>query len=100
MLRLVETDFTSAGKTDLCDRTPSSFLNVRKPDTLLSESRDLGLQIVTHEKEVVPVNLRRDEPPFLPEAARRSAIRGHRPQMQIRGHPGRRHDPPSHPCCI
>src|ERR1700736_512932 len=55
MLRLVEANFTSAGKTDLCDRAPSRFLQVRDADTLLSECGDLGLQVVTHEKEFVPL---------------------------------------------
>src|SRR5262245_13249112 len=57
MLGLVAADFTSAGKTDLCDRTPSGFLHIRHADTLLSECDDLRLQIVTHEKQFVPLNL-------------------------------------------
>src|SRR6266478_1624788 len=57
MLRLIQADFTSAGKTDLCDRTPSGFLHVRHTDTLLSECHDLGLQVVTHEIEFVPLTL-------------------------------------------
>src|SRR2546425_2758783 len=55
MLRLIQADFTSAGKTDLCDRTPSGFLHVRHTDTLLSECHDFGLQVVTHEIEFVPL---------------------------------------------
>jgi hypothetical protein len=57
MLRLVETHFASAGKPDLGDRTPSCFLHLRTPDALLPECRYLGLQIVTHEIEFVPVIL-------------------------------------------
>src|ERR1700680_273055 len=57
MLRLVETDHASARKPDLGDRTPSGFLHVRTPNALLSERPDLGLQIVTHEIELVPVIL-------------------------------------------
>src|SRR6266849_6821144 len=57
MLRLVETDHASARKPDPGDRTPSGFLHVRTPDALLSEARYLGLQIVTHEVEFVPVIL-------------------------------------------
>src|SRR5262245_15217192 len=57
MLRLVDADFTSAGKTDLCDRTPSGFLHFRHADTLLSECDDLRLQIVTHEKQFMPPTL-------------------------------------------
>src|SRR5258708_18103199 len=55
MLRLVKANVTSAGKTDLCDRTPSRFFHVCHADTLLSECDDLGFQIVTHEKEFVPL---------------------------------------------
>src|SRR3984885_14072180 len=57
MLRLVETDDASARKPDLGDRTPSGLLHVRTPNPLLSERQDLGLQIVTHEIELVPVIL-------------------------------------------
>src|ERR1700674_640884 len=41
MLRLVETHFTPARKTDLYDRTPSGVLHIRKPYTLLSEYHHL-----------------------------------------------------------
>src|SRR5438128_11183902 len=57
MLRLVETDYASTGKSDLGDRTPSGFLHVRTPDALVPECLHLGLQIVTHEIEFVPVIL-------------------------------------------
>jgi hypothetical protein len=56
MLRLVEADFTSPGKTDLRDRPPSGFLHVRHSDTLRSERDDLGLQVVTHQEEFVPLS--------------------------------------------
>src|SRR5262245_27061216 len=52
---LVEADLTSAGKTDLCNRTPSGFLHIRHADTLLPERDDLRLQIVAHEKQLVPL---------------------------------------------
>src|SRR5258707_7073733 len=55
MLRLVETDFASAGKPDHGDRAPSGFLHFRTADTLRRECRDLGLEIVTHEIELVLV---------------------------------------------
>src|SRR6266850_1117117 len=57
MLRLVKTDFASAGKPDLDDRTPSGFLHVRTPHTFLPKCRNLGLQIGAHEIEFVPVIL-------------------------------------------
>src|SRR6266853_286784 len=57
MLGLVEADFTSTGKADLCDRTPAGFLHSRHTDTLLFECDDLRLQIVTHEKQFVPLTL-------------------------------------------
>src|SRR5262245_29658401 len=55
MLWLVETDLPSAGKPDLDDGAPSGFLHVRAADALCGERRDLGLQVVTHEVELVPV---------------------------------------------
>src|SRR5215468_7783109 len=84
MLRLVEAHFTSAGQTDLGDRTPSGFLRVRHGDTLRSECDDLGLQIVTHQKEFVPLELlggmngqfcrrqREDQPPVTGVHCRKS----------------------------
>src|SRR5258706_1028286 len=57
MLGLVEADFTSAGKADLGDRPAAGFWHVRPGDTLLSECDDLRLQIVTHEKQFVPLTL-------------------------------------------
>src|SRR5262249_17491016 len=56
MLGLVEADLTSAGKTDLCNRTPPGFLHIRHADTLLSECDDLRLQIIAHERQFVPLN--------------------------------------------
>src|SRR5262249_1287724 len=56
MLGLIEADFTSARKTDLCNRTPPGLLHIRHADTLLSECDDLGLQIIAHEKQFVPIN--------------------------------------------
>jgi len=55
MLRLVKTDFASAGKPDVGDRPPPCFLHCRTLDAFLPECRYLGLQIVTHEIEFVPV---------------------------------------------
>jgi hypothetical protein len=57
MSRLVKTHFASAGKPDLHDQPPSGFLDIRTPHALLSEFRNLGLQIVTHEIEFRPVIL-------------------------------------------
>src|SRR5437762_7124076 len=57
MLRLIETHFTSTGEPDHGDGTPSGFLHVRTPDTLRRKCRYLGLEIVTHEIEFVPVIL-------------------------------------------
>src|SRR5258708_34660083 len=57
MFRLVEAGFASAGKPDHRDRAPSGFLHFRTADTLRRECRDLGLQIVTHEIELVLVTL-------------------------------------------
>src|SRR5262249_28991727 len=57
MPRLVETHLASAGKPDLRDRTRSCSLHLRTPHALLPECRYLGLQIVTHEIEFVPVIL-------------------------------------------
>src|SRR5215831_20750635 len=56
MLGLVEADLASAGKADLCNRTPSGFLHIRHADTLLSERDRLGLQIVAYEEQFVPLN--------------------------------------------
>src|SRR5262245_25988047 len=84
MLRLVEANFTSAWKTDLGDRTPSGFLQVGHCDTLRAECDDLGLQIVTHQKEFVPLKVlggmngqlcrrqREDEPPVAGVHCRKS----------------------------
>jgi hypothetical protein len=57
MSRLVKTDFAASGKLDLDNGTPSGFLYVRTPDALLSEHRNFGLQIITHEIEFEPVVL-------------------------------------------
>src|SRR5713226_9572531 len=54
---LVETHFASAGKPDLDDRTPSGLLRLRTPDALRLERQYLGLEIVTHEIEFVPVTV-------------------------------------------
>src|SRR6266542_4529817 len=54
MRRLVETDFASAGKPDLGDRTPPCFFHLGTADALLSERCRLSPQIVTHEIELVP----------------------------------------------
>jgi len=53
MPRLIETDFASAGKPDPGHRTPPCFFHWRTPDVLLSECRNLSVQIVTHEIEFV-----------------------------------------------
>src|SRR5438093_12447442 len=57
MRRLVEADRASAGKPELGDQTPSGFLHVRTPNALRLQCRYLGLQIVTHEIDFVPVVL-------------------------------------------
>src|SRR5205823_1204340 len=54
VLGLVETDFAPARKLDLRYRAPPYFLHLRTPDVLLTECRDVGLQIVRHEIELVP----------------------------------------------
>src|SRR5713101_8164889 len=53
MLRLVETDFTPTGKSNLGDRSPSCFLHVRTVDTLRSERCDLSREIVADEIELM-----------------------------------------------
>src|SRR5262249_47217261 len=53
---LVEADLASAGQNDLCNRAPSGFLHIGHADALLSECDDLGLQIIAHEKQFVPLN--------------------------------------------
>src|ERR1700693_4822166 len=55
MLRVVETHFASAGKPNLSDRTPSGLLHLRTSYALRAERQYLGLQIVTHAIEFVPV---------------------------------------------
>src|SRR5271167_727051 len=55
MLRPVETDPAPAGKPDLSDRTPSSFLNLGTRDAFLFQRGHLRLEIVTHEIKFVPI---------------------------------------------
>src|SRR5271170_6944237 len=53
MLRLIEADVASTGKTHLRNRTPAFFLNCRALHALTREGRYLSLQIVAHEIEFV-----------------------------------------------
>ncbi len=53
MLRMIETHFTSAGKLELGDGTPSCFLYLGAPDALLLQRGYLRFQIITHEIELV-----------------------------------------------
>src|SRR5437763_15411520 len=57
MPRLIETHFASTGKPDLGDRTPSGLLYLRTPDALRIQRQYLGLEIVTHQIEFVPVTV-------------------------------------------
>src|SRR5579863_1166083 len=57
MLRLIKTDLATSGKLDLGDRTPSLVLNVGARHTFSLELGDLGLEIVTHEIQFVPIIL-------------------------------------------
>jgi hypothetical protein len=52
MIRLVETDFASAGQPDPGDRTPPCFFQSRTNDALPLELRYLGLQIGAHQEEL------------------------------------------------
>src|SRR5262249_58718784 len=97
MLRLVEANFTSAGKTDLGDRTPSGFLQVRHCDALRSECGDLGLQIVTHQRELAALELLRGMNPQLSRAERREATPGRRAHPRKRERAPRERAPPRHP---
>jgi hypothetical protein len=54
---LVETHFTSTGKTDPRNRTPSGFLHVCHSDTFPAERGDLRFQVVAHEKQFMPREL-------------------------------------------
>src|SRR5579864_5166987 len=57
MLRLVEPYFASAGKADFSDRAPSGFLHRRTFHALRRKRQYLGLQVVAHEIQFVPVAL-------------------------------------------
>jgi hypothetical protein len=57
MLRLVKTDFATPGKLDPSDRTPSLPVNVGTRHAFPLQRRHLGLEIVTHEIEFVPIIL-------------------------------------------
>jgi hypothetical protein len=57
MLRLVETDVAAAGELDPGDRTPASFLDIGARHAFLRKRGRLGLQVVTHEIEFLPVIL-------------------------------------------
>src|SRR5262249_17357400 len=54
---LVETYLAATGKPDLDDRAPSGFLHVRTRHPFLRQRRNLGLQVATHEIEVVAIIL-------------------------------------------
>jgi len=53
MLGLVKPDLSSARKPDPGERAPPCLFHVRAPDALGFECPYLGLQIVTHEEELV-----------------------------------------------
>ena len=53
MFRLIEADFTSAGKLHLRNGSPSSLLDFGTRNMLLRERSHFGLQIVTHEVKFV-----------------------------------------------
>src|SRR5207253_1295175 len=55
MLGLVDTELASSREPDSGYRTPSRFFHLRAMDALAPERHDLGLQVVTHQKEFVPV---------------------------------------------
>jgi len=50
---LIKADRATAGKAHLRNRPPSCFLNRVALDTFLCQGRDLGVQIVADEKELV-----------------------------------------------
>lgn len=54
MIRLVQADVAAAGESDLGHRTPTRFFDFRACDALLSESRHLSAQVVTHQVDLVP----------------------------------------------
>jgi hypothetical protein len=53
MFGLIETDLASAGQLDLCDGTPSLFVNCGARDLLARERGYLGFEIVAHEVKFV-----------------------------------------------
>src|SRR5690349_10010867 len=55
VLRLVEADSPAAGKRDPGDGSPPCFFDFGTADALGGKCRDLGLQIVAHQVEFVPV---------------------------------------------
>src|SRR5580693_8483471 len=57
MLRLVKTDLATPGKLDPSDRAPSLPVNVGTPHAFPFQRRHLGLEIVTHKIEFVPIIL-------------------------------------------
>jgi len=62
MLRLIEADLASAGKTHPRDRTPWCLLRFGAPNAFAREGSHLSFQIVAHEEEFVDsILLRRVE---------------------------------------
>src|SRR2546425_1011528 len=55
MPRLVDTELASSGEPDSGYRTPSCFLYLRTMDAFAPKRRYLGLQVATHEQELVSV---------------------------------------------
>jgi hypothetical protein len=53
MFRLVDTDFASTGKADLCNRALSGFLDFRVSNVLGGKGGHLGPQVFAHEIELV-----------------------------------------------
>jgi hypothetical protein len=53
MPRLVEAHFSAARQPDLRDRTPPCLFYLGALDTLRGEGTHLGLQVVTHEVQLV-----------------------------------------------
>jgi hypothetical protein len=57
MLRLIKTDLATPRKLDPGDRTPSLPVNVGTRHAFPLQRRHLGLEIVTHEIQFVPIIL-------------------------------------------
>ena len=55
MRRLVQPNFAASRKLDLCNRSPSFFVDSRASDAFSRQDLHLGLKVFTHEIEFVAI---------------------------------------------